>query len=66
MIPILETVAWQMTPGERAAFAGLLSLVRPKFAIEIGTADGGSLRWLAQHSDEVLSFDLLRAPSASY
>jgi cephalosporin hydroxylase len=49
---------WQMVPGERAVLEGLLSFLRPELAIEIGTAEGGSLRRLATHCGEVHSFDL--------
>lgn len=49
---------WQMAPGERAAIEGLLSQIRPRLAIEIGTAQGGSLARIAAHSEEVHSFDL--------
>jgi O-methyltransferase len=52
-----------MVPGERAALEGLLSHLRPQLAIEIGSAEGGSLRRLAQHCAEVHSFDLERAPT---
>src|SRR5690349_5616237 len=50
--------SWQMAPGERAAIEGLLSQLKPRLAIEIGTAQGGSLARIAAHSDEVHSFDL--------
>lgn len=49
---------WQMTYGERAALEGLVSAARPRLAIEIGTAEGGSLDCIAAHSAEVHSFDL--------
>ena len=50
---------WQMGMGERAALVGLLSEIRPKVAIEIGTAEGGSLRRIAHYAERVHSFDLL-------
>lgn len=53
-----------MTPGERAALEGVLSELKPALAIEIGTAEGGSLRRIAVHSREVHSFDLV-APDLS-
>jgi hypothetical protein len=59
MLPILDNVPWQMTPGERAALEGVLAQVKPRLAIEIGTAEGGSLRGIARHSEQVLSFDLV-------
>jgi hypothetical protein len=56
----LEAAGWQMVAGERAALIGVLSDMRPRLAIEIGTADGGSLRCLSGHCDFVHSFDLHR------
>jgi hypothetical protein len=60
-LPVLVPArpAWQMSGGERIALEGLLSQVSPKLAVEIGTAEGGSLRRIAAHSDEVHSFDLV-------
>jgi 2-polyprenyl-3-methyl-5-hydroxy-6-metoxy-1,4-benzoquinol methylase len=49
---------WQMKFGERCALEGLLSLLKPQLAIEIGTAQGGSLQRVAAHSREVHSFDV--------
>jgi hypothetical protein len=63
MIDIFNPSPWQMTFGERAALTGILSQLRPQLAIEIGTAEGGSLRCVAQHSEHVHSFDLV-APDA--
>ena len=48
---------WQMALGERAAIAGVLAHVRPRLAVELGTAQGGSLRTIAEWSEEVHSFD---------
>ena len=48
-----------MSLGERAAFEGVLVSLKPSLAIEIGTAEGGSLRRIASHSPEVHSFDLV-------
>lgn len=63
--PILAASAWQMTLGERCALEGLLSQIKPALAIEIGTAEGGSLARVAAHSERVHSFDLVRPnPSA--
>lgn len=55
---------WQMGMGERAALVGLLSEIRPRVAIEIGTAEGGSLRRIAHHSERVHSFDVLEPDPA--
>lgn len=54
---------WQMAYGERAALEGVLSQMEPALAVEIGTAEGGSLSRLASHCAEVHSFDLA-PPSA--
>jgi len=47
-----------MSFGERAALEGILAQVKPTLAIEIGTAEGGSLARIATHSREVHSIDL--------
>jgi hypothetical protein len=48
----------QMSFGERAALEGVLAQLRPQLAIEIGTAEGGSLARIAAYSAEVHSIDL--------
>jgi hypothetical protein len=55
--PLLSRSDWQMAPGERAALEGVLADVKPRLAIEIGTAQGGSLERIAAHSEEVHAFD---------
>lgn len=62
MISIFEDVLWQMTLGERAALEGILSQLKPSLALEVGTAEGGSLRRIAAHSREVHSFDMSAPP----
>lgn len=57
---ILSDIPWQMTFGERAALEGVLTQVKPGLSIEIGTAEGGSLRRVALHSGHVHSFDLVK------
>jgi len=64
LIQILRDANWQMSYGERAALEGLLCQLQPELAIEIGTAEGGSLARIAAHSAEVHSFDLVE-PDAS-
>jgi hypothetical protein len=49
---------WQMAFGERAAVEGVVAALRPALAIELGTAQGGSLARIAAHSAEVHAFDL--------
>jgi hypothetical protein len=56
---LFEDPVWQMSFGERAAMEGLLSARKPALAIEIGTAEGASLRRIAAHAAEVHSFDLV-------
>lgn len=58
-IEILNASPWQMTFGERAAMEGILTQLRPRLSIEIGTAEGGSLRRVAANSGHVHSFDLV-------
>jgi hypothetical protein len=58
-IQLLRDSDWQMSFGERAALEGILSQLQPRLAIEIGTAEGGSLARIAAHSGEVHSFDLV-------
>lgn len=48
----------QMSFGERAALEGVLSQSKPRVAIEIGTYEGGSLRFLARHCEHVHTLDL--------
>jgi hypothetical protein len=48
---------WAMQLGERAAFHGILGLLRPSLAIEVGT--GGSVKATAAYSEEVHAFDLV-------
>jgi Methyltransferase domain len=57
--PLFGSPEWQMSFGERAALEGLLAQCRPSLAIEVGTAQGGSLERLAVHSDEVHAIDLV-------
>jgi hypothetical protein len=57
MSDLFAETGWQMTFGERAALEGLLVLLKPQLAIEIGTLNGGSLRRIAAHSEEVHAFD---------
>jgi hypothetical protein len=47
-----------MSFGERAALEGVLATLRPSVAIEIGTAQGGTLLRIASHAREVHSIDV--------
>ncbi len=58
-LPFITDARWQMTLGERFAIEGVLSQLRPRLSIETGTAQGGSLRRLAEHSAEVHAFDIV-------
>ena len=64
-IQLLADPIWQMSYGERAALEGLLAQLQPQLAIEIGTAEGGSLRRLAANCGEVHSFDLVEPDPAA-
>jgi hypothetical protein len=58
-VEIFSDSIWQMTLGERAAIEGVLAQRKPRLAIEIGSAEGGGLRRIAAHAEEVHSFDLI-------
>ncbi|MGI8714107.1 MAG: class I SAM-dependent methyltransferase [Solirubrobacteraceae bacterium] len=57
-LEMFEDAVWQMSRGERAAIEGVLAQLRPALAIEIGSMEGACLRRIADHADEVHSFDL--------
>lgn len=57
-VEVFADPTWQMSLGERAAVAGVLSQLAPELAIELGSAEGACLRHLARHAREVHSFDL--------
>src|SRR4051812_27377118 len=57
-LEIYTRADWQMSPGERAAFEGVLAQLQPRLAIEIGTAEGGSLERIAANSADVHAVDL--------
>ncbi len=58
LYPDVLTVEWQMLPVERMALTGLLSRIRPRNALEIGTYYGGSLSLIAQFSERVWAVDI--------
>jgi len=60
-LPAFSPEPWQMSYGERTVIEGMLAMLKPRLAIEIGRAEGGSLRRIAAHSEEVLSLDLVEA-----
>lgn len=62
-LPAFTTRPWQMSYGERTAIEGMLAMIKPQLAIEIGRAEGGSLRRVAEHSEEVISFDVVQPPA---
>ncbi len=49
---------WKMTVAERFAFVGLLNTIRPSCAIEVGSAEGGSLQVLSSVARKVYSLDV--------
>ena len=58
-LEILAEANWAMTYGDRVALEGALSMISPRLAIEIGTAQGGSLKRIAAHSAEVHAIDVV-------
>ncbi len=62
-LPAFAHQAWQMSYGERSTIEGVLAMLNPSLAIEIGRAEGGSLRRIAAYSKEVISFDIVTAPA---
>ncbi len=61
-LPLACDALPQMSFGERAALEGVLAQLRPGLALELGTAEGGSLRRIAANSGEVHSIDLDHEP----
>ena len=59
-LEILAEANWAMTYGDRVALEGVLSMIKPRLAIEIGTAQGGSLKRIAAHSADVHAIDVVR------
>ncbi len=55
---ILSDSVWQMTLGERAAMEGVLAQRKPRLAIGIGTAAGGSLQRVEAGAGEVHAYEL--------
>lgn len=49
---------WHMQGGERATLLHLLSTLRPRVSIEIGTFRAGSLRPIAHYSGKTYTFDI--------
>jgi hypothetical protein len=64
-LPLARDADTQMSFGERAAVEGVLAQIEPQLAIEIGTAEGGSLRRIAARSAEVHSIDVSHEPLRS-
>jgi len=58
-LPAFAHQPWQMSYGERAVLEGVLQMVKPRIAIEIGRAEGGSLKRIAAYSERVISLDLV-------
>jgi hypothetical protein len=56
--PLFDMTLQQLSFGERAAMEGLLSQLKPKVAVEIGTYQGGTLRRIAAHAGHVHAFDI--------
>lgn len=54
----LDAVGWMMAPSERLAIIGLLAMLRPKRALELGCAEGGLTTWLSTYAEEVVTVDI--------
>src|ERR1700761_8613071 len=54
----LFSASHEMSYGEQAALNGILSVLRPRLSLELGTFRGGSLTPIAAYSHEVHTFDL--------
>lgn len=54
----LDHHQWQMSWAERCALIVLLQELKPQCAIEVGTAQGGSLSVLAEYCQKVYSLDI--------
>ncbi len=63
-LPAFASGPWQMSYGERTTLEGMLAMIHPDTAIEIGRAEGGSLRRIAAHSRRVISLDVVEPSSA--
>lgn len=61
-LPLTRAPTSQISSGERAALEGILAQARPRIAVEIGTAEGGSLRRVANYSEKVHSIDVDHGP----
>lgn len=57
-LPFTRERESQMSFGERAALEGVLAALSPAVAVEIGTAQGGTLLRIARHAGEVHSVDI--------
>lgn len=53
-----------MSFGERTVIEGVVAQLQPRLALEIGTAEGGSLERIAAYSERVISFDLVEPDRA--
>ena len=57
-VPFMADTGCQMSFGERAALEGILCALEPRLAVEVGTYEGGSLRYLARRCEHVHTIDL--------
>ncbi len=49
---------WQMSTAERCILQVILSRLKPKLSVEIGSYQGGSLQVIAEFSDQVIAVDI--------
>ncbi len=51
-------IPWSMTRAEQATLIQLLQTIKPKFGLEIGTYNGGSLQVISNYSEYVYAIDI--------
>jgi hypothetical protein len=57
-VAIDPAIEWQMEPSEQNTVISLVSGLRPRVAIEIGSRYGGSMQVLSRYADRVISVDI--------
>jgi hypothetical protein len=53
-----DSYRWEMTPSERLTIVGMLALLRPRTALELGHRYGGCTRWMSAYCGLVHSVDI--------
>ncbi len=58
MLRAYESVTWRMTDADKIAIIGLLSLIKPQIAIEVGTWYGGCAQVLKDYVGKLFCLDM--------